>query len=282
VRYGGNTSCVSIEGCSPVDGVRRIGVLDAGTGIRPLGNLLMQSDKEILLFLSHTHWDHIQGFPFFGPIYQHDRTIYLSRMERKRGLFRLLLEQMDGERFPLSHQQIRSELESYSERWTRRQAELGYRVKRIRVNHPGQTFGFRIQLRGVTVLYIPDNEIDPPYEPILPYEKLVAFCQGADLLIHDSQYTQEDMPQKRGWGHSVITRVRELACAAQVKHLVLFHHDPDRTDEELDAIQAESERWFQLHCPETRCSVAYEGLEFVLGADGLPFPDGRLRTASPP
>src|SRR5579859_1201755 len=110
-RYGGNTACVTIEGRHFIDGREHVAVLDAGTGIRPLGKLLVDHpEKEILLLLSHTHWDHIQGFPFFAPIYQEGRKIYLSRFERKNGLFRVLLEQMDGTRFPLTRDEIKSEL----------------------------------------------------------------------------------------------------------------------------------------------------------------------------
>jgi phosphoribosyl 1,2-cyclic phosphodiesterase len=263
-RYGGNTPCVSIEGAELVDGVEHIAVLDAGTGMRALGFELAARPAEILLLLTHTHWDHIQGFPHFAPLYQPGRKIHLSRYERKRGLFRYLLEQMDGTRFPLTQREIRSELDSYSETWVRTQALRGYRVRRIRVNHPGETYGFRLQLRNATVVYIPDNELEPPYEPLAPFAELVAFCKGAHLLIHDAQYLESDMPRKRGWGHSLVSQVWKLAQAAQVEHLVLFHHDPDRTDDELDAIQVESRRWFAERCPQTRCTVAYEGLEVPL------------------
>jgi phosphoribosyl 1,2-cyclic phosphodiesterase len=272
-RYGGNTACVTIEGAHLIDGKQHIAVLDAGTGIRPLGNLLVdQPEKEILLLLSHTHWDHIQGFPFFNPIYQAGRKIYLSRFERKKGLFRVLLEQMDGTRFPLTRDEIQSELGSYSCTWIQEQERLGYQISHIRVNHPGLTYGFRIQMRGVSVVYIPDNELDPPYKPKTSYEKLVEFCRGADLLIHDSQYTDREMPHKRGWGHSTVSQARELALAAEVGHLVLFHHDPDRKDEELDAIQEESARWFEERLSPIGCTVAYEGLEMSLCQSLRPAP----------
>jgi phosphoribosyl 1,2-cyclic phosphodiesterase len=270
-RYGGNTACVSIEGAHVTDGSQHIAVLDAGTGIRPLGNLLVdQPQKEILLLLTHTHWDHIQGFPFFGPIYQAGRKIYLSRFERKKGLFRVLLEQIDGTRFPLTRDQIQSELGSYSCHWIREQEKLGYQISHLRVNHPGPTYGFRIQMRNVSVVYIPDNELDPPDKPRAPFDKIVEFCRGADLLIHDAQYTERDMPHKHGWGHSLVSQTRELALAAEVGHLVLFHHDPDRTDEELDAIQAESVRWFEERDALIKCTVAYEGLEIALCETGRP------------
>lgn len=264
VRYGGNTPCISIEGTHVLDGRRHIAILDAGTGIRLLGKQLLTDPAEILFLLTHTHWDHIQGFPFFAPLYQPDRKIYLSRREMKRGLFRLLLEQMDGTRFPLTQDEIQSELDSYPRHWIKEQVRLGYHIKRLRVNHPGVTYGFRLRVRHATIVYIPDNEIFPPYEPCASFDRLVHFCHGADVLIHDAQYTERDMPYKCGWGHSMVTEAWELALAARVGHLVLFHHDPDRTDDELDAIEQGSRCWFQERSARIQCTVAYEGLEILL------------------
>ena len=264
-RYGGNTSCVSIDGINAVDGKRRVGIFDAGTGIRGLGKKLLAVDADLVLLLSHIHWDHIQGFPFFEPIYQDKRLIYFATVEHRYGLFRRLLEQMDGTHFPLTEYQLRAQLRPYSDAQLEQFAGEGYSVRRIRVNHPGETYGFRADLRGRSIVYIPDNELDPPYHPprVAP-EELIAFCEDADLLIHDAQYLPSDMPRKRGWGHSVIDRVRELARDAHVRHLVLFHHDPDRTDDELDAIGAASAQWFAANAPQIRCTVAYEGLEICL------------------
>jgi phosphoribosyl 1,2-cyclic phosphodiesterase len=264
VRFGGNTPCVSMEGVNVTDGVDRTAVLDAGTGIRALGAELIHKQTEIILLLTHTHWDHIQGFPFFAPLYQPGREIYLSRTERNRGLFWLLLEQMDGVRFPLTKEEIRSELNSYSQRFIQEQEMRGYGVQRIRANHSGVTCGFRVQMRNAVVVYIPDNELFPPYPPRTSFDEMVAFCRDADVLIHDAQYLECDMPHKRGWGHSVVSEVRELALAARAEHLVLFHHDPDRSDDELDAIQEESRRWFEARDAPIRCTAAYEGLELRL------------------
>jgi phosphoribosyl 1,2-cyclic phosphodiesterase len=263
VRYGGNTPCVSVEGAY-ADGTETVGILDAGTGIRPLGNELRHDDKEIVLLLSHTHWDHIQGFPFFAPLRQTDRTIYLSTLERKRGLFDLLLAQVDGEQFPLRLEDAGAHFVSYTTEKVQEQQRLGYRVRRLRVNHPGEVYGFRAELRGCVIVYIPDNELFPPKTDHASYEEMIAFCRDADLLIHDAQYLEQDMPQKWGWGHSVVSQVRQLAMAAGAKHLILFHHDPDRTDDELDAIQSESDAWFRANAPHLRCTVAYEGLTITL------------------
>ena len=235
-------------------------MFDAGTGARMLGQELIQNNNDIFFFLTHTHWDHIQGFPFFAPIYQEDRKIYLSHMEQRRGLFKQLLEQMDGRRFPIKQDQIMSLLVSMSLEEVKRRSQDGYHVDRLRVNHPGVTHGFRIHIRGLKVVYIPDNEIESPNNPWVTFDELVAFCKGADLLIHDAQYLKEDMPAKRGWGHSIIENVLKLGHRAEVKQLVLFHHDPERTDDELDQIQVNAENWFREKEANVVCHVAYEGL----------------------
>ena len=263
VRYGGNTPCVSVEG-SYRSGKKWTAMFDAGTGARLLGQELVRNDNDIFLFLTHTHWDHIQGFPFFAPIYQADRKIYLSHLEQRRGLFNLLLEQMDGRRFPITQDQIMSLLISMSSDDVKERNEEGYRVERVRVNHPGETHGFRLHIRDLTLVYIPDNEIDTPGKPWVSFDELVEFCQGADMLIHDAQYFRDDIPAKRGWGHSMVENVWELACAADVKQLVLFHHDPDRTDDELDKLLSDTKKWFEEKQSNVVCHVAYEGLELVL------------------
>ena len=265
-RYGGNTSCVSIEGVNVVDGLRRIGILDAGTGVRALGQTLLNDDVEIIFLLSHTHWDHIQGFPFFAPLYQENRTIYLSRLEERKGLFEQLLQQMDGTHFPLTQAQIGAKLESLSEVQLQQFVDSGYRVTRIRANHPGEAWGFRADLQSCRIVYMPDNELVPPYVPITSMDALADFCRNADVLIHDSQYLESERQIKSGWGHSVIGDVCELALRANVKHLVLFHHDPDRTDAQIDQIQTECRAFFASRGSDILCTAAYEGMQLIVPA----------------
>ena len=265
VRYGGNTTCVSVDGLF-IDGTPTVAIFDAGTGIRMLSNELVQNDKQMILFLTHTHWDHIQGFPFFAPLRQPKRCLYLSSIEQELGLFQQLLDQMDGKRFPVRLQDTDACFRRFSVETIAHQQQMGYHIRRIRANHPGITFGFRADLRNASLVFLPDNELFPPDGDLqqTSFDEFVAFSQGADLQIHDSQYVEADMATKYGWGHSVLSQVRELAAAAQVKHLVLFHHDPERTDDELDAIQAESDEWFRRNAPGTKCTVAYEGLSITL------------------
>ena len=263
VKYGGNTPCVSIDGAYK-NGRRWTAIFDAGTGAHRLGLELAENENDIFLFLTHTHWDHIQGFPFFAPIYQPERKIYFSSLEQRRGLFKLLLDQMDGQRFPVTQEHLPANMTSLSQEQVDARVKEGYYVERLRVNHPGETHGFKLHIRDFKFVYIPDNEIHPPYDPLVTLEELVEFCAGADVLIHDAQYRPADMPAKRGWGHSVVDHVCDMALAARVKRLVLFHHDPDRSDEELDEMSDKWTQWMRERAPEIECYVAYEGLELSL------------------
>ncbi|MCI0538703.1 MAG: MBL fold metallo-hydrolase [Verrucomicrobiales bacterium] len=255
VRYGGNTPCVSIE-----LGSDQVLVLDAGTGIRELGKQLARRAAEVFVLLTHDHWDHVQGFPFFIPIYQANRMVHVFATENNHRMLCSLIEQMDGAHFPVSPDQLPSQTRCVTEDPTQFMREHGLKVSRIAINHPGGGYGYRLEESGRTVVFIPDNELDPPYPKTTAFDEFVEFCRGADILIHDAQYVDEDMPLKRGWGHSLVRQTCELAAAAEVKHLLLYHHDPDRTDDALDALQADARTRFLAHHSGVRCTAAFEGL----------------------
>jgi phosphoribosyl 1,2-cyclic phosphodiesterase len=254
-RYGGNTSCVSIH--TDTD---RLLVFDAGTGIRSLGKTLAACSSTIFVLLSHAHWDHIQGFPFFQPIYQPARSIYLFPTRIGRDLWCAVLEQMDGAHFPVTADKLPSHTQCITEGVLEFLRQHGFCLTQIATNHPGGGSGYRLEHAGRSVVYLTDNELDPPYKKATEFDGFVQFCRHADVLIHDAQYVEADMPYKHGWGHSVVSQVCALAQAAEVKHLILFHHDPDRTDDELDAIQETARAWFNTHAPHIACTAAYEGL----------------------
>ncbi|HTW93974.1 MAG TPA: MBL fold metallo-hydrolase [Tepidisphaeraceae bacterium] len=261
-KYGGNTPCVSVE-----MGNDRILVLDAGTGIRDLGKHLLSdpsAPKLIYVLLTHEHWDHIQGFPFFAPIYQKDRKVVIFPVQRGKNLFCSLLDQMDGAHFPVTYDQLPSVHECTQSDPATYLKEQGVEMSRKQTNHPGKCFGYRITHGGRSIVFMPDNELNPPANRLATLEEFADFCRGADLLIHDSQFLPTDMPHKRGWGHSLVSETCQLAAAAQVKHLILYHHDPDRTDAQLDAIEAESRRWFADHAPKTRVTAGREGMVIEL------------------
>lgn len=255
-RYGGNTSCFSVE----ADG--KVLIFDAGSGIRELGKRLVESKETIYVVITHNHWDHIQGFPFFLPIYQPGREVYMLPYHSGKESLCALLEQMDGARFPVKAQELMSRNECIMEDPVEFLGGQGFCVRKIETNHPGGCHGYRIEGRAGSVIYIPDNEMEPPGKKTVEFDDLAAFCSGADVLIHDAQYLEKDMPLKHGWGHSVVGHVLELAAAARVKQLILFHHDSDRTDAEVDAIQEEARAWFARHCPQVQCSAAREGMSF--------------------
>lgn len=270
-RYGGNTSCVSIQVAQ-----QGILVLDAGTGIRELGKATAAAGDEIFILLSHAHWDHIQGFPFFIPIYQPGRRIFmfpsllgptsicgLCQKAKAQGDTTMgcpLLDQMDGAHFPVHSEHVPSQPRCITDAEMSFLRTRGFTISRIATNHPGGGFGYKIENGGRTVVYLTDNELEPPGEKATEFDAFVEFCRNADVLIHDAQYVEADMPQKRGWGHSLVGQVRSLALAAGVKHLILYHHDPDRSDQDLDAIQDETRRWFAEKEHRIPSSVAFEGL----------------------
>ena len=258
VRYGGNTACVSLH-----LGDDAVLILDAGTGIRNLGKMLASSNADLYLVVTHIHWDHIQGFPFFGPIYQPRRlTCVVPNLGET--LARALVEQMDGNRFPVRIDDLLSERRIIFDDPRPLLMGTGFEVERIGLNHPGGGFGYRVENEGRRVVYLTDNELNPPGAPVTSQDEFVAFCKDADVLIHDAQYLAADMPAHHGWGHSLVSQVLELAVAAWVKHLVLFHHDPDRSDDAIDAIQTEARAWLQAHAPWLHCTAAFEGLTIRL------------------
>jgi len=259
-KYGGNTSCVYVE----LENGNNV-VFDAGTGLRLLGLDLIKRSNPINIVLSHGHWDHIQGYPFFSPIYQPDREINVfTNIESGEKLLCSLFEQMDGSNFPVKADELPSHSSCVFKGAESVLFEKGISLVKKPLNHPGGGYAYRIEEDGVTAAYITDNELEPPGKVHTSYDEWVDFCHGVDVLIHDAQYTEDDMPHKHGWGHSLISQVRQLAVDAEVGALVMFHHDPDRTDSELDEFKHENEIFFSGKHAATKCFCAYEGLEIKL------------------
>ena len=250
-RYGGNTSCVSVETDD------RILIIDAGTGIRPLGHDLLETDKPIYIALTHVHSDHVEGFPFFKPLYEEGRTIHVLDHVYEDTQWSLL-ERLDGFHFPLTPNAIPATVHRVEGDGVAYLNDQGFPLTRRPINHPGGAYGYRIALNGRTVVHIPDNEIDPPGPAEASFEALVDFCAGADVLVHDAQYLWDDVPEKSGWGHSILRDACRLAREAEVGHLVLFHHDPERCDDALDAMQEQAQNSLSKH--GIGCTAAYEGL----------------------
>jgi phosphoribosyl 1,2-cyclic phosphodiesterase len=260
VKYGGNTSCVSLHMDDDVTVV-----LDAGSGVRNLGKILAGKKTPIYMLLTHDHWDHIQGFPFFAPIYEAGREVAMFPARSGHEMMCTLVQQMDGAHFPVTEDQLRSTkhcvTDMHAEAWF---AMKGISLRRIPTNHPGGCTGMRVKDEGRAIVYIPDNEMNPPGTRTTEFDAFVKFCRGADILMHDSQYTPADFPLKKGWGHSLWSEACELAAAANVKQLLLFHHDPDRTDEQIDEIESEARAWMEKKNPSVKVDAAREGMTFEL------------------
>ena len=238
VRYGGNTTCVEIRSD---DG--HLIILDAGTGIRELGRTLVAAagGEPIRgdVFFSHAHWDHIQGLPFFTPAFQAGNHFRLfGAPSLFRSLEVVLRQQMSPVVFPVRFDALLARME-FREMVEHRHEENGVEVRAINVRHPGGALGFRLAPHEAperSVVFIPDNELDKfgdHADGAPTREELVEFARGARVLIHDAMYTGAEYMDHRGWGHSSYRDAVDFAIAAEAETLVLFHHDPERSDEDL-------------------------------------------------
>ncbi|MEK9723082.1 MAG: MBL fold metallo-hydrolase, partial [Rhodospirillaceae bacterium] len=236
LKYGGNTSCMTLE--FPRE---QFFIFDGGSGIKNLGDSLMAQKRTRLkarIFISHPHWDHINAIPFFTPLYvQGNEFEVLGANQCDNTMRELISAQMDGVYFPITLTEFAARV--YFRDLEEEALEIdGIGVETMLLSHPGKCLGYRINYNGRSICYITDNEMFPEtlefYSP--HYErKLADFCRGADCLITDTTYTDEEYKTKVGWGHSSVGKVVQLADAAEVKTLYLFHHDPDQCDDAIDA-----------------------------------------------
>jgi len=254
VRYGGNTSCVEVR-----DSTGSLLVLDAGTGLRELGISLMNANGSrpfsIDLLLSHLHWDHIQGIPFFRPAYDPNSTMRIRGPEQSQPLKELLGMGMDDPFFPVDIDDLPAKLQ-IGELHDGSDERIGkFRVRAVRISHPAPALAYRLEADGRSVVYATDTE-DAFSGKLNP---VIALADGADTLIHDAQFIQSDY--KPSWGHSTIASAIDVAVKAGVKRLILYHHDPDRSDDALDHIGREAQHTGRELSPGLEVLVAREGLE---------------------
>lgn len=235
LRYGGNTTCLEIRAASG-----QIIVIDAGSGIHNLGKALIRETDvtAIRFFFTHSHWDHLVGFPFFPPAYSSRFNLsFCSGPHANSSVRKLLSHQMEAPYSPVDMRDFKAQLEFRCER--PKQEPCNCRLARIEVaqtplSHPNGGYGFKFIEQGKTFVFLTDNELGYLHPGGLERSGYVEFCRGADLLFHDAQYTDEEYQKTRGWGHSTFRDATDLALEAGVKRLGLFHHDPDRTDDDLD------------------------------------------------
>jgi phosphoribosyl 1,2-cyclic phosphodiesterase len=269
VRYGGNTSAIELV---LADGTAIL--LDGGTGLRELGRSLAGKDLPVFhLLVTHVHWDHVIGVPFFAPLYRPEARVIFHPAGGDRSILYGPEQLFDGRRFPLRLHQVPAQIERAQVETPLDERTIGSaRVRAIRLNHPGGATGYRIDdADGSSLVLYTDQELPPGASHTTPpvvQEDLVAFARGAGMLVHDAQFVAEDFPARVGWGHSIIPSVLELGRAAEVRALALSHHDPDRDDDELDAISTSASAWWRKEVGAGSVIVAKEGLSFDLGPDG--------------
>lgn len=251
-KYGGNTSCVEVRVAD------KLLIFDCGSGIRDLGTSYFEefgiSGIEAHIFISHTHWDHIQGFPFFPPAFVRGNTFYVyGTAARRESISSLLSGQMQPEYFPARLDDMAA---SFHYRAFKQWVDLGdgLMIETAELYHPGMSHGFAIHYQGKKVIYATDNELNlglqlkkegdfksgykDPSTTLAPH--ILPFFKDADLIIADGQYTDEEYPQKVSWGHASISAVMEVITAARVKRLAIFHHDPLHSDRVVDEIVLEA------------------------------------------
>ncbi len=236
LRYGGNTACVEVR-CNG-----RLLILDAGSGLRCLGNALMQEEQETVaaeVLCSHTHLDHICGLPFFAPLYRAGTRLRIwgSNSGVPETLEAVLATTLSRPLMPDLLPRVHAQIDFLEFRpgdvlapWP------GLRVSTAGLRHPGSAVGYRLEWHGKTVSYVTDTEHDPAAQDA----DVLRLARDADILIYDATYTDEEFPLYKGWGHSTWQEGVRLADAAGAKRLVLFHHAPSRTDADLDRIEAEA------------------------------------------
>lgn len=278
MRTGGNTCCVEIR-CAD-----HVLIVDAGTGIIPLGARLLEQDdvREVAILVTHYHWDHISGLPFFEPAFAPSWTLhFFGPGNTEMEVTEALSAQMRAPYFPV-------ETETWLADVHYLQAKNGtiehgpIRVTPFHVHHPGTTFGYRIEVSGRTLVYVSDNELlflDEPidrrlqesdldtgeHELLLAMKKEAKWASlqpflDADILIHDSQYTREDYARKRGWGHSCYVDTVNCAIDARVGQLYLYHLDPSYPDAQVDALHRDAQAIIRRRGSPLRCEVAREGV----------------------
>lgn len=276
VRYGGNTPCTEVRLSNG-----ELIILDAGTGIRNLGEKLIENGESIKAYvlISHPHWDHIQGFPFFKPAFisGNELTIVGGSTERVT-LQKMISDQMNKIYFPIQLNELKATIKFC----TVEEEELPVfdaTVKTIFVNHPTFAMGYRLTHAGKSIVYISDNE---PFdrrvaqamrnvEKVIiekyshskgdPNQRIFDFVHGADILIHDATYTPEEYVDRVGWGHSHYLFTLKAAAEGKVKRLVLFHHDPAHSDEKIDDIVKTCKKEIRNRNYKFDCIAAAEGME---------------------
>ncbi len=259
LKYGGDTTCLEIRTKSG-----EIIIVDAGTGIRRLGNALLKEKKfEYHFFMTHAHWDHLMGFPFFKPLYLEKTRIRMHQRPFPNGYMKAMITKvMTPPNFPVRYADLTATI-TYEEA-DRQSLFIGdtMEVQFIKLSHPNTGRGYKFIEDGKTFVFLPDNELSFLHADGSKFEEFVEFAREADLLIHDAEYTPDEYENKIEWGHSRYTDAVKLAMIAQVKKLGLFHHNQERSDEQVDSIVEKAKAMLSEAGSDTECFATAWNMEF--------------------
>ncbi len=265
VRYGGNTSCVTLS-----VGKKHFFIFDAGTGIKELSNHLMKENKFPLaakIFITHPHFDHINALPFFIPLFiQGNEFEVFGASQDGKDIEELISSQMDSVHLPFTIKEFVAKLKFRN----LNEEEFfidDVSIRTILLNHPGKCLGYRVDYQNKSFCYITDNEIDvidTPNYNAFEIERLIQFIKETDVLVIDSTYTDEQYTKKKSWGHSSVSQVVDVASRANVKLLCLHHHDPEQTDSDIDSKVKDAEELLKASHSNTRCIAPHEGDKIII------------------
>ncbi len=258
IKYGGDTTCIEIRTKS-----NDIIIVDAGTGIRRLGNHLVNEKRKKFHFIfTHAHWDHVMGFPYFKPLYFRSSEFRMHRCPfHSKFVETILSKVMAPPNFPVKYSDIKARM--HYENACPREFDIGsIRVVPIPLSHPNNGSGYKFIENGKTFVFLTDNELGYVHPGGRSFEDYVEFSANADLLLHDAEYTPGEYKTFIDWGHSVYTDALKLAFEADVKNLGLFHLNQERTDKDMDAIvkacrQTISDRGQKLKCVGVRSDMTF-------------------------
>jgi len=257
LKYGGDTTCVEVRG-----GDNELIILDAGTGIRALGLRLEKEQRlKMDLLITHAHWDHLSGFPFFSPLYDKKSRINVyGPQPTQASLKKIVSKTMSAPYFPIEFEDINADI-SFPVIKGAEYSIGSILVQTIPLRHPSEGVGYRLTQDGKCFVFMTDNEIDRDYSNGLSYGDYVKFAEGADLIFHDAEYSMEEYKKTKGWGHSAYLHTVRFALDAGVKALGLFHHNQERTDAEIDDIVNECRELIDKKNSKMRCFAVAKGDE---------------------